>query len=361
MRVLAVGVPNELSAALGALGDVVRVRPEELSAEAGRGGYDAAVVYVEGPGDAEVASRASSAGVPVVGVLPSGDPGLVRLLVRSGVRDVLFAPTADQVVEAVRAASAAPIARSSRGEGGIVAVIGSQGGVGRSTVALNLSLLLSERGSVVLVDLVPFFGVLHVLADLEPAVTVADVLGGRGGRGVEVASALVPYEGIRILASPPSPDGFRPDPGEVDDLLGVLAGVADFVVVDVERALLPYTAAVLERAHLVLCLARLTVPGLRNVKAYLQSFLHQHVPVQKVVVVGVAVPGGVDARSADEVAGIEVAHVLPWDATSFRAENAGVPVVVGAPGSKLGRSLVRLADLVSERLRAPEGAEAVVR
>ena len=348
MRVLAVSRTGEWSPQISGV-DIIRAPLEQAAAEARRGGYDAVLARVSGEEEERI-EELGRFGVPVIAVLDAPDSAAVRRLVRLGVRDVLFGPSDDEIGEALRAATAAPVGARAA-SGWIIAVIGSQGGVGRSTVAFNLSLLLGERGTTVLVDLVPFYGILHVLADIEPSVTLRDVLGPSLTRDA-VAQALIPYEGIRLLASPPSPEGLRLDAGAVDDLLGVLSGMADYVVVDTERLLLPEVTGVLDRAHLVLCLTRLTIPGLRNLKAYLQSFVHQHVPMQKVLVVGVAGPGAVGARQAEEIMGIEVVHILPRDPVAERSESVGVPVVFGAPRSRLGRSLAQLADLVLERLAA---------
>lgn len=358
MRVLAVVPPDaRIDMESGGGIEFIQVTPDAAAVEVRSGTYDAVVVYARGPGDADAASALLSSSVPAIVVLEAPDPLLMRALFRSGARDVLIAPSTEELSSAIRSIPA-PAPQKSGSTGGIVAVISAQGGVGRSTVALNLSLLLAESGSTILVDMVPFYGILHILADLEPSVTLADILGAPVSGREAVASALIPYEGIRLLAAPPSPDGFRPEPAAVDDLLGTLLAMADYVVVDTERLLLPYTLTVLERAHLVLCLVRMTVPSLRNLKAYLQSFVHQHLPVQKVLIVGVAGHGAVSSRQAEEIVGVELAHILPLDPVAVSAENAGVPVVLGAPRSRLARSLVQLSGVVTGRLAVPESAEA---
>ncbi len=354
MRVVVVGLPRDALRVLEAAGEVTPSGP--LAQELGRiaPGHDAAVVLVGGPEHVEAVEVLSGLGLPVVAAVPSGDLQLARSVVRAGARDVVFSDSPEELLQAVRSARPAAVATSSSfGPGAVVAVISPQGGVGRSTVALNLALILGERRSVIAVDLVPYFGILHVLCDLEPASTLADVLGRRGGREA-AARALVPYENIRLLAAPQSPEGFRAEPQDVDELLDVLSRMGDCVVVDSERLLLPYVLPVVERAAVVLCLTRMTVPSLRNLRAYMQWFLRQHVPAQKVMVVGVMDRGGISPRQVEEIVGVEVAHVLPYDPVAVAAENQGVPVVLGAPRSRLSRSLYALAEAVEERIAAPQ-------
>ena len=360
MRILLASASPELAPAVAGVGEVVHVPVDAAPAEVSKGGFDACVLVPASAQDVAAAASIASHGIPVVAVLPYPDAELTRALMKAGATDVLFAPSSEQVAAALRTPrTPAPAPRRSGGPAGIVAVTGPQGGTGRSTVALNLALLLAQRGpsTVVLADLVPNHGILHVLCNLEPAVTLGDVVGPSGIDRDALAQALVPYEeGVRLLAAPPAPEGFTMHERDADDLMDALAQTADYVVADTERILLPHTSAVLERAHVVVCLCRMTVPGLRNLRAYMQSLVRRHIPVQKVLTVGLA-HGGISQRQVEEIVGIELAAVLPWDPVAVAAENEGVPVVLGAPRSRLARAIARLADLVVERLQAP-GVEA---
>lgn len=353
MKIVVVTLDPALVALVGSAGvEAVRVAPEEALSEVPRARADRAVVDLRGS-EGLALLRQLLPVLPVIGACQSSDGPLVVEALRAGATDVLFVDRPGDARAAIRSPvrQAGPVVASSR-RGNVIVLTSSQGGVGRSTVALNLALLLSEAGSVTLVDMVPSHGVLHVLCDLQPDRTVLDAVS-QGATPEAVSRSWVEWEGIRLLAAPASQDTWRPDEGTVERLLESCAVLSDHVVVDLERVPERYTAAALDRASLVIALCRMTVPGLRNMRGYVQDLGRMHVPLQKVMVVGVGGRWGISVQDAEEVSGLRVVHVLPWDQTAVWAENQGVPLVIGAARSPLARSLRALADAVLDRLLAP--------
>ena len=356
MRVLTVGLDlGTLKPLAEVTGELVPASPASVRDEVQRGGWDAAVVRATSQEALDAAQLASRSGVPVLCVDPPQDPRALRDLVRAGVADVLWQPTVHELAQALQALveRRGTEQKTQLRRGSVIAVTGAQGGTGRSTVTLNLALLLSESGDTIAVDMVPWHGVLHILADLDAPATVADVLATRPTRE-SVLRAAERYEGIRVLAGAPSPDSFRADAQAVEELVAAVAASADYAVLDLGTVTSPHLLPALEQASLVVCLTRMTVPGLRNLKAYLQHLVHQHVPVQKVLAVGVMDRGWTSPRTAEEIAGLEIPLTLPFDSAAAAAENQGVPVVLGAPRSRLSRALGALRDEVLSRLEAPQ-------
>lgn len=357
MRVTVVSQDRTLAQLLESVGvDVRRVLPEEITAGIPLGPVDLVVVDARSPGWQGVVSRTDS-GTAVVVACQSSDVEVVREAVRAGASDVLFVDRPDDVVSVVHGASRRVHVSPARKRGQTVVLVSSQGGVGRSTLAVNLALALSSGGSVCLVDLVPSHGVLHVLCNVHPDRTVADAVAA-GATPEAVSRCWVDWEGIRLLAAASGHEVWKPDEGSVERLLESCASLSDYVVIDSERVPERYTPVLVDRASLVVALCRMTVPGLRNMRGYLQDLGRMHVPLQKVVVVGVSGRWGISPQEAEEICGIQVGHVLPWDQTAVWAENQGVPVVLGAPRSALARSVWALAGVLLERLTAP--VEAVV-
>jgi pilus assembly protein CpaE len=122
--------------------------------------------------------------------------------------------------------------------GKLIGFVGAKGGVGTTTVAVNVALALRSLGrSVVVVELRPYVG------------TVAQQLGVTSARNIQplldrdrtVASnseslrkcLTLHRTGLQLLLAPPTMDDERElTPQQAHDILNVLAAMADFVIVD---------------------------------------------------------------------------------------------------------------------------------
>lgn len=163
----------------------------------------------------------------------------------------------------------------------VIAVISQKGGVGKTTVALNLAVTLAEKGKrVLLVDVDPQGGIGLALARQDTALAgLAEVLVGQA----TLEQALMPtkMEGLTLL-----PRG-RLDPVDVpqfEQALGVQQRLAtylqvlkkrfDLVVVDTPAGLGMPTRAALGGADLVLLPVQAEPMGLRSLQQALRVLEH---------------------------------------------------------------------------------------
>src|SRR6266851_6404539 len=87
-------------------------------------------------------------GVSVIAIGPRNEVGLYRDLLQAGVAEYLVKPlTPDLIAKALStAAHGADVAPISRKLGKLIAFVGARGGVGTSTIAVNLSKLAADVG-----------------------------------------------------------------------------------------------------------------------------------------------------------------------------------------------------------------------
>lgn len=121
--------------------------------------------------------------------------------------------------------------------GRVLSVLGAKGGVGVTTLAVNLAArLVQEKKNVVLVEFRPDFGTVAVHFNLKPTASLAALRTLEPTAITEqmVNRLLVKTEtGVRVLCGPQSASEFGPfAPGLGGALLGRLVTMCDYVIVD---------------------------------------------------------------------------------------------------------------------------------
>ena len=225
-------------------------------ARIGGGGVDIIVFDVSTPDDrckeslaAFLAVLQAAPGVPIIVLCEAHDEGLALKAMRAGAADYLLREASGAGMNgAIR--SALELARrqldarnasrsTSRRAGGTISFIGAKGGVGATTVALNVASVLARNSKVILAEMRPAFGTLSPY--LQPRGQVRNISHllrtDRTEIGPSEAGAcLWPCQavpGLRILFGPQAAadcGDFPPD--RVRQLVRALSGLADYVVLD---------------------------------------------------------------------------------------------------------------------------------
>ena len=138
-----------------------------------------------------------------------------------------------------------------------VAVFGPKGGVGRSTIAVNLAVGLAQfyGQRVALLDADLWFGDLAVLLDLPREPSIADLVGFGEYLDVDLLRRVLhPHStGVRVLCAPPQPVLVETIPAALPARVArVCRTPFDFVVVDTGASLDEHVVEVLDVADRIL-------------------------------------------------------------------------------------------------------------
>ena len=149
--------------------------------------------------------------------------------------------------------------------GKLVTVFSPKGGVGKTTLAVNLAVALSARGErrVCLVDLDLAFGDVAITLQLFPARSIADATHLESGLDFGVLEPLLTEykDGLQALVAPVQPDARDTiAPALVGRILGLLKSHFDFVVVDTSPAFDEYVLQALDETDELLLVTTLDVP-----------------------------------------------------------------------------------------------------
>jgi pilus assembly protein CpaE len=299
-----------------------------------------------------------------LGIIATGaraDPDLMLRAMRAGIQEFLVRPlvAADLVVAIERInRRTAPTTAS----GLLFAVFGAKGGVGTSTVAVNLAHALTKTAPTVRVavaDLSVPGGDVRLLLDVRPAYDLGD-LARKVDRldGDLLRSVMAPAtDGLWVLSAPERPDADDEiDASVTTAVLQQLRRAFDYTVIDCEHRLNDRTLATLDAADRIVLLTELKVPALRAAQRTLAIFRRLGYPNEKLGVVVNRYQSGdvISPAEASDVLKADIYFRLPNDyRTCSQASTDGVPVGERFPETRLAQAYLQLAQKVSG---APESA-----
>jgi pilus assembly protein CpaE len=316
----------------------------------------ASVVMMSVQGEADYLRRSMLAGAREFLVKPFSSDELTASIrqVHARERDKM----SRMAVAAPAAAAAASTAGGSSKEPGIVAAVFSpKGGVGRTTVAVNMAVAAAtELGKkVVLVDGSFQFGDVGVLLNLNPKnKSIADLVPELEQAGNEVESidtfVINHSAGIRVLLAPPSPEMAELiTPSGIRRVIEALRKDHDLVIVDCNAQFSETTLAILDAADIVLTMLSLEITSIKNMRLFLEVADQLGYESGKVRLVLNRADSALGIRVADveHSIGRKVDETIVSDGRSVvYALNRGVPFFLSNREAQVSQDILRLAQSV---------------
>lgn len=291
----------------------------------------------------------------IIGTAPKADPDLMLRAMRCGIQEFLVRP----VIAADLSASLERLSRrtsSTSVAGQIYAVFTAKGGVGNSTIAVNLADTLARLhadGRVALADLVVTGGESRLLLNVNPNYDLSYVAERPDQIDRELLnSVLVPaVDGVWLLASPDRPEAEElVDAAVINSVLQQLRQSYNYTVLDCERVLNDRTLAALDASDRIVLTTQLNVASLRSTQRSLAIFRRLGYPNDKLCVVVNRYNSGevISPADASEVLKSEIFFKLPNDyKAASAAATRGIPISVADPASKLTWGFNQLAQKLS--------------
>lgn len=295
---------------------------------------------------------------PIVAVSTRNDRESMRKAMLAGARDYVVLPAPDEELrkaiirvhlrEQERRSTPEGHARGTA-RGTIVTLFGVKGGIGKTTVAVNIAAGIARASGnhVALVDADTQFGDCAVMLDLVPERTIVDAAG-----EVDAATPhlIEPYltdhvSRVSLLAAPASPaDAESVTPELVGNALKSLAATHDFVVVDTSPRIDAVTALAIDLSSLVLVLVTPEVPCVRRTRAALDLLEAAGYSRDKIKLLLNRASKRAEVPNADlETAlGSPIYAEIPDDRAVVRSITTGTPVVMADAKSDAGRAFLEL-------------------
>jgi len=285
----------------------------------------------------------------------SADPSLMLRAMRAGIKDYLIRP----IDPAELTAALERIARRAVGSvsnGQVHAVFGTKGGVGASTVAVNLAYALTQAHPTAQVSVADFElpgGDVRLLLNVRPAYDVGDIASKVHSLDAELLRSVMvgATDRLWVLAAPERPEADEEIDATVSSaIVKQLRSAFNYAVLDCEHRLNDRTLAALDAADRIVLVTELKIPALRSAQRMIGVFRRLGYPNEKLGVVVNRYQSWdvVSPAEAAEVLKAEIFFCLPNDyPTCSRAATDGVPVGQSAPQSRLAVAYRQLAQRLS--------------
>jgi pilus assembly protein CpaE len=296
----------------------------------------------------------------------STDGNLILRTMRAGAKEFLTQPVkAEDLAAALQRVSRQRFGSSGGSSRGcmIIALTGATGGVGSTSVAVNVGCALAAdpANSVVLLDLDLCLGDADVFLDSIPEYTLSDVAQNIGRLDLTLLKrSLTKHDtGLYLLPRPVQLEDARLITNdELARVLGLLKASFTHVIVDTSKGFNSLDMQVLAEAETVLLVTQLDLPCLRNVVRLLASFKETGKFDERVkIVVNRAGydTGQISLRKAQETIGREIYWQIPNDyRVMVEVRNNGVPLIQQAPRAAITQSINQLAASLSGKPEEPD-------
>jgi pilus assembly protein CpaE len=295
---------------------------------------------------------------------PMPDSEILLEAMRSGAKEFLAQPIQEREVQRAiaryweRATTQKDKSQGEKKAGSLMALFGGKGGVGTTSIAVNLAAALRQlpsKPSVILVDVNQHGGDLPLYLDLQPNHSFRDIAAD--------LSRLDPAFLVRVLTKCESglqvlPSGYddlstgRLSPDCVEATLKLLQASFDYVVIDCGHVLDLTTKKALELATWIMVTSSLMVPVVHRTKRILELLRGSGFAAGKIrLVINRYVSAEQDVlKETEDILKQKTFWIVPNDyPSSSQSVNSGKSIIEGAPRSSIAKSFKDLAATFEEQ------------
>lgn len=336
--------------------------------------------------------------VQVIMLSVQGETDYMRRAMMAGARDYLTKPPgADELLDAIHRAAVlrqkmgtgpltmpgaqashhAPSASRARAtEAKIITAYSPKGGVGCTTLAVNLAIALQYAGGVetkvCVIDSNLQFGDVSVFMKLQASRTLADLATRATDLDANLLNTvLVPHtSGVKVLVAPSSPEEaelFREagvDENGANVCLKAILEFArhqfDYIVIDTAHQVDDVLLAVLDLTNLFLVVTRPVIPEIRGARLFIELLHKMNYSMDRVGLVINSVENkrmGIQPEAIERAMLPALGHIPLDERTALRAANYGEPLMLRGAKTTIGQAITALATTIQERLNRPQEEE----
>jgi pilus assembly protein CpaE len=315
------------------------------------------------------------------------DPNYMRRAMLAGARDFLTKPpSVDEMIGAIRRAGELAHEEKSKAKtifqvkpgngsmsggmgknGKIISVFSPKGGVGKTTLAVNLAVTLHrEERPVVLVDGNMEFGDVTVFLNKQAKNSIVD-LAPRADQldpeVIEEVTMLHQDSGVKVLAAPPRPEFSENVTGDqFAQVLDFLRNFFSYVIVDCSSSLTDVTLSTIDTSDLIVLMTTQEIPAIKDSRMFLDLLQPLNISRDRLIFVMNKYDKriGIKPEKVSENFKQELKIVIPFEEkVVLPSINRGVPFMLGEKSKAITRSFLSLSEAVRKQLSNGKEKKAV--
>jgi len=300
----------------------------------------------------------SDAAAEVFLISKNSDPAVLMQAIKTGAKEFFILPLKEEEVKIALKELKKKIKRANRRNspkiGQIISVVGSKGGIGTTTVAVNLAVNLAQKKSVqsvALIDMNMMFGEVPLFLEIKPGYDWGEIVKNisRLDSTFLMNTLSKHSSGVHILPSPGSLNGSASvAPEMMGHLIGFMQKLFDFVIIDAGQSANEISLKVLEMSDNILLMSLLSLPCMSNTNKLLQSISDLgFLPEERIrIVINRYLTNlEISLQDAEESLHKKIFWTIPNDySTTMSAINNGKPLSEIAAKAQITRNLNNLAD-----------------
>jgi pilus assembly protein CpaE len=307
-----------------------------------------------------------------------GEADYLRRSMLAGAREFLVKPfSSDELTTSIRQvyvrekqkrgrmivpAQGAPGADGTQKNGKVVTLFAPKGGVGRTTLAVNLAVAMAgeQRQTVTLVDGSFQFGDVGVLLNLNPKnKSIIDVVADPASTDEDlVDTTLINHStGIKVLLAPPSPEMAELiTVDQIRRMMTRLRATNDFTVVDLWPHFNDVSLALLDMSDVILTVLTLEITNIKNVRLFLEVAEQLGYGDRLKLVLNRADSAfGIRVADVENSVGRKIDHQVVSDGrTVVYALNRGVPFVWSNSQAPVSEDVLKISRALVQGEGSPE-------
>lgn len=308
-------------------------------------------------------------GAQVIIMSVQSEADYLRRAMLAGARDFLMKPfSGDELVEAVRRVhetrpeihtaivpqtipSVKGQVKESVRDGKILAVFSPKGGIGCTTIAVNVAVAMASNGNnTLLIDGSLQFGDVGIMLNLRSPASIVDLIENVADLDQDLLSSVLQehQSGLKVLLAPPRPEMAELVSAEdIKTLLETLRTAFDYIVLDTSSSLTEVNLAMLDIADKIILLARQDLPSIKNVSRFFDLSEGLEYEKKKVVLVinHASKKLNISVKNIEDTLKWPASAVIPEDLSAYTAADQGKSLVFPASQKRpISKAIMRLSN-----------------
>lgn len=288
------------------------------------------------------------------------DVSMIEKVMLAGIRKVLQFPIdAESLTENIELAhymeksrlENADVTTANNLQSRIITIFGTKGGIGRTTITVNLAVVLAKMGKkVAVIDADLQFGDVNVYFDIDPKDTISELSQGNDASDIDAIKRMMAlhFSGVSVVCAPKSPEYAEyVTPKNIETMINTMRPFYDYILIDTAPVFSDITMTALENSNLVLLISVQDISTLRNTKITLNILESLQQKEKTELIINRLTKGLISLKDMQRVLNEPLKNTVAFDfKTATTAHNKGIPIVLDAPKSEIGRDLKKIANYV---------------